>query len=398
MKKLLLLIVLIGIGISFLDIEVNINLGRNNNEEKKIVSDTENTQVTVYSNTSAGSNIPLVVMGENKESITVFKNTDSDQDSIDTIVISTANQFTSTIKVNSAGYPEKITSSAGTIIYSNYDYENKFVDIILTKSNGEIQEFKKSPIESFQSARQSILFPTAYADDDYYLGTLGQVWSIVSCGSGIGMTIVTGGAASPLLYLSCGVFATRVITSNMEIGSCTGDIIECAKNAVTGAFSHTVIPENIQSKKLDNKPVVLNANPSNNSKRYVSSINYRGRIQGLWTVFSGNLDANFEGEKGTCVLHLDSTATGRPILDVEMPSGVEAPEVNIKSTLTFLECNGKMNPATEIYKLSGELKVNSSVGDQSFSTVELFKIQGNITGDRMRGVLSLESSGLRIDF
>jgi hypothetical protein len=384
----------------------------------------ENDNVIAYFNDDLSSNIPLIVKGKNNESLTVFRKIEFDREYIEKVVVQTEEGEMSVISVNTEGYPTLIESQRGRVIYSNYDYQTNRVDIIINTKDGTIQEYLQSPISiSSQTSQSNFFIPTVCASEpmstgvsakssskkDFYIGTLGQVWSIVSCGGGLGLTVVTGGSASPLLYLSCGVFATRLVTSNMKIGSCNGDIFECAKDAVVDAVTgkqNYEDPKKEEIKKDVSEPeseVILDLYPVENKLItdgvYQSPLSYSKFENGMKEDTLGLIEMNFEAEKGTCVITMNSVAKGRPIPEgIDIPQGVVIPEVTVNAHMRSMNCSGSINTETGVYSLSGEIQATIESEGQKFNPIEKITVNGSVKDAKITGNIILMSTGESLPF
>lgn len=406
----------------FLNSQETTSTNQTNNEDK----------IKIHVNTNSQSNIPLIITAENGESLTIFKNFAGDKEYIDKVVIQTAEGKNATITANIEGYPVLVESGTSRVSYSNYNFERGTVDVEVNL-NGEHNSYKdvkidlstkisNSPFHNFfiekayaipvspNTAVPMGVDPNAQQKEksDYYIGTVGQIWSVVSCGGGIGLTVISGGTASPMLYLSCGVFLTRVVTSNMDIGPCSGDVMECAKDAVVEVFTHDgerqytheVIPEE-ENKQPE---VILDLNPEED--KIITDGVYQAPIQrtkdnnGLTDTISGTIKLTFQDGVGSCEMAFDSKASGVPNLpsDVDLPAGTTIPAIEINSKIQSTECSGDVNQTTGKFNLKGSASFTSNT--QGLSGVEngTFSVTGQITGANISGEITFGATGDVIDF
>lgn len=369
-------------------------------------------EIQAHINTNPNSNIPLIVTAPNKESLTIFKNFAGNSEYISKVVIQTADGKNAVVTANLQGYPTAIESGKYRATYTNYNLEKNTVDIDVYlsgvhKSHKDIQlnldqktaQLKNTFIPKTHAISENKLIDTdakPEAKEDFYIGTAGQIWSVISCGGGIGLTAISGGAASPMLYLSCGVLVTRVVTSNMDIGPCSGDVLECAKNAVLEVFEHG--EKTYTHDDLPEEPpqaeVILDLNPNPNKiitdGTYQALINFTRDNTGMTEIGKGELITIFKEASGSCNLSLNSKNSGTPEIPsgIDLPAGVSMPTITIETTSKSTTCIGTVNEENGEFKLSGNMHTEANSQGQIHTADSDFSITGQIVGTNIKGIIN----------
>ena len=382
--------------------------------EKIATTDVEQaTSVTFNSNSD--SNIPMVITSADKNSLVAFSKTIDDKQFLEKIVYSDNRGKSSIISINELGYPTQITSGDNTASYTNYDFEKNTVDVVaiyngtrktetirINNDNSQVKLFDFIPTVHAQNngiAKNTI----GEAKEDYYIGTVGQVWSVISCGGGIGLAVVTSGGASPLLALSCGIFLTRVISSRVDIGSCTGDVVECGKNAIINAFDnapngYTHETQEAQEFFGENKPkpeIILDLNPDTSGLitdgTYQSQINISRQNNGLTEKLTGQITTTFSNSAGDCAVSLNSTNKGvpNPPPGVQMPAGISLPEVTVTSSVVSNNCFGNIDMNTGEFQLSGKVNITANSGGKTVTSTDTLTVNGVIVSGKMSGHIQI---------
>jgi len=264
MRKSLIFIVLFSIlllgGCSLLSKDANI---------PGIVYENEDTSV-LYLNTNENSEIAMVLVAPNGEGVTAFSETIDGTTRINQMVMRTADGKVGHITLNDLSLPEVFTFEGYTTAFSNYTETT--VDLVITSPDGTVETIEKSPLNlpgdviSFLE----LVMPIAYAQEvsagmgasasiedtipreplsyavktyvnenslqeeivEYSKPVIGTCLNILTCSVALTSTFFSAGTTSPLAYIGCGMFVTRMVTTNTEIGECKGDLVQCGADAI----------------------------------------------------------------------------------------------------------------------------------------------------------------------
>lgn len=188
--------------------------------------------ITAFINTNSDSNVAMVIKAENGEGLVAF--TDENK-VINKITIHTADGKSGVIQLNSSGLPTRLDFEGTVATFHNYT--DTTVDITVKRVDGTSEVFEKSAI----SPKSLSFIPAALAYSvSEYMSGIGTTMNVVGCGVGLGSILFSGGSTTPLAYLGCASLTTRMLTIDTEIGSCKGDILDCAKDAILGSLIEEV--------------------------------------------------------------------------------------------------------------------------------------------------------------
>lgn len=208
-------------------------------------------------NTDLTSDIAAIATAENGEGLVAYTKIQNNTEILDKIVIMNKDGEAGLIELNNNGLPESFSFLDYEITYNNYTAST--VDIILTKPDGSTESITGSPLNLPETGQIISFIKSANAtepletelpeqgtsrkqylesngDDasflDYITSSIGTTMNIITCGISIPAIIGTAGASTPFSYLACGALIVRLTTHYTEAGSCKGDIIDCATNAI----------------------------------------------------------------------------------------------------------------------------------------------------------------------
>lgn len=369
------------------------------------------TEVKAYLNDNKDSNIAMVITAWAEENITVFR----ENNLVNKIVVWTEGWDSYLISVNDLGLPTELSFWANKITYQNYNTENQTVDVI-TNIDWKITGKKWVKINLNKKTSFFQIIPSTHAAEwDYYIWTVWQVWSIVSCGGGIWLTIVSGWSASPMLYLSCWVFLTRVITSNTEIWPCSWDVLECAKDAVVEVFTHEssgYTHETDEAKDFiwssEEKPeIILDLIPDENEIvtdwKYSANINESNTSNGINVKNKGTISATFNNWVGTCSILIYTIVSGTPTVPdwTEVPEWISIPSIDMEIKAESTSCNGTVNKKDWSFVFTWIIKTTTDATSPSGtipSQEEKFTVTWKIEWWRISGQLSTQNNTNPIHF
>lgn len=258
MKKLFLLILLVGIAVAgylykdMFSVYFQIDEVQNILSNISLPGSEEQEDFSYTLNKDISSDLALVATNEQQDSFVAFTKQVNGTERLDKLVLQGANGEQALLEVNDRALPTRFSTNGITVEYSNYTEST--VDIVVTRPDGSSEIIENSPlnlpqefslpfIDQVQASGPGISPQsgvTRSGDEatymEYILSSSGTALNVLTCGVTLGLSLTTSGATSPFAYLKCAPLAVRLATAYTELGGCSGDVLDCAKDAILDSF------------------------------------------------------------------------------------------------------------------------------------------------------------------
>ena len=133
---------------------------------------------------------------------------------------------------------------------------------------------------------------------------------------------------------------------------------------------------------------------------YQAPIQRTQNNNGLTDVISGTIQTSFQRGVGSCELSFDSKASGIPNVsgEIDLPSGIVMPSVEINSKIQSTECSGSVDQTTGRFNLKGNASFTSTAQGLSGIGDGTFSVEGQIKNAEISGKIIFDETDDVINF